>query len=129
MRPLGARFAPNCSSTWTQIPSGKLFHGGLLTLLNQVSFKADEPPPLAALQEKHWDPLLSWVRSTFDIRIESFESILFTPQPQETKDKLNEILSGFDQWEMAGKSNLGLAPLAAQVLIFVFNSHGTRHLR
>jgi chaperone required for assembly of F1-ATPase len=54
------------------------------------------------LQEKHWDPLLNWARSTFDVEIHKFNSILFNSQPEATKQKLGKILGQFDPWEMAG---------------------------
>lgn len=67
------------------------------------SFHADEPPPVVRLQNEHWMPILDWVRSEFDVEIKTFDSILFQPQPKETKEKFSKILSEFDQWEMAGK--------------------------
>lgn len=54
------------------------------------------------LQEKHWDPLLNWARSTFDVELNKFDSILYNSQPEATKSKFNKLLTEFDAWEMAG---------------------------
>lgn len=55
------------------------------------------------LQEKHWDPLLDWARSTFDVEINKFESLLYNSQPEATKAKFDQVLREFDAWEMAGE--------------------------
>jgi ATP synthase mitochondrial F1 complex assembly factor 2 len=54
------------------------------------------------LQEKHWDPILHWARVTFDVKIYTSDSILLSPQPDDTKHKLDAVLAEFDHWEMAG---------------------------
>jgi len=51
----------------------------------------------------HWDPLLNWVRSTFDVEIQKFQSILYNSQPEATKRQFDKLLARFDPWEMAGK--------------------------
>ncbi|KAJ7083831.1 ATP12-domain-containing protein [Mycena crocata] len=66
-----------------------------------ICFHQDYPPQLVDLQAQHWDPLLSWARSTFGVELHTFDSILFNSQPEETKAKLDQILSTFDHWEMA----------------------------
>ncbi|KAF5365694.1 hypothetical protein D9758_003272 [Tetrapyrgos nigripes] len=66
-----------------------------------ICFYQDYPPPLVDLQTKYWDPLLSWARTTFDIEINAFTSILGNSQPEETKEKLSKVLAEFSHWEMA----------------------------
>ncbi|KAJ7098059.1 hypothetical protein B0H15DRAFT_920738 [Mycena belliarum] len=66
-----------------------------------ICFYQDYPPQLVDLQAEHWDPLLSWARSTFNVELLIFDSLLFNSQPDETKSKMDEILSTFDQWELA----------------------------
>ncbi|KAJ6496537.1 ATP12-domain-containing protein, partial [Mycena vitilis] len=66
-----------------------------------ICFYQDYPPQLVDLQAEHWDPLLSWARSTFDVELNTFESLLYNSQPNETKSKLDQVLSTFDHWEMA----------------------------
>ncbi|KAF8061575.1 ATP12-domain-containing protein [Lyophyllum atratum] len=66
-----------------------------------ICFYQDYPPQLERLQAEHWDPLLEWARKTFDVEINKAESLLFSSQPEATKEKLRKVLSKFDQWEMA----------------------------
>ncbi|KAJ6546535.1 hypothetical protein DFH09DRAFT_1249088 [Mycena vulgaris] len=66
-----------------------------------ICFYQDYPPQLVDLQTEHWDPLLSWARSTFDVELNTFDSLLFNSQPDETKSKMDKVLSTFDHWEMA----------------------------
>ncbi|KAG9226434.1 hypothetical protein CCMSSC00406_0003313 [Pleurotus cornucopiae] len=66
-----------------------------------ICFHQEEPPLLAELQSTHWVPLLEWARSTFDVEIQTSESILLSEQPEETKRKLGAVLDTFDPWEMA----------------------------
>ncbi|KZT24116.1 ATP12-domain-containing protein, partial [Neolentinus lepideus HHB14362 ss-1] len=60
-----------------------------------------EPEALARLQKAHWDPLLDWARTTFDVPIHTFFSVLSSSQPKETSDKLAEVLAEFDSWQLA----------------------------
>ncbi|KAG1832213.1 ATP12-domain-containing protein [Suillus variegatus] len=54
-----------------------------------ICFHHDDPPPLVELQHKHWDPLIEWAKSTFNIDIQVFTSILFHSQSAETRAKLD----------------------------------------
>jgi ATP synthase F1 complex assembly factor 2 len=67
------------------------------------SFHHDDPPPLVELQHRHWDPLLEWAKSTFDIDIQVFTSVLLHSQSAETRNKFNTILTKMDPWELAGE--------------------------
>ncbi|KAJ7694221.1 hypothetical protein B0H17DRAFT_1058254 [Mycena rosella] len=65
-----------------------------------ICFYQDYPPQLVNLQAQHWDPLLAWARSTFNVELNTFDSLLYNSQPDETKMKMDQILSTFDAWEM-----------------------------
>jgi len=53
------------------------------------------------LQQTYWEPLLHWARTTYGVKIDVFDSILFNQQPEETKHKFDAVMSDFDHWEMA----------------------------
>jgi chaperone required for assembly of F1-ATPase len=55
---------------------------------------------------EHWEPLLDWVKKTYDVEVTKSESLLSPSQPEETKIKLGKVLDGFDHWEMAGNYSL-----------------------
>jgi len=67
-----------------------------------VSFHQDYPEPLVRLQDGHWNPLLTWVRDTFDVELLTSDSVLFSAQPAATKRKFDKVLQGFDPWQLAG---------------------------
>ncbi|KAF9009407.1 hypothetical protein BDQ17DRAFT_1235664 [Cyathus striatus] len=66
-----------------------------------ICFFQDDPPQLVELQSEHWEPLMNWVKTEFGVDIMKSESILAFSQPKETKERLAEVMSSFDQWEMA----------------------------
>ncbi|KAG6821074.1 hypothetical protein H0H93_007233 [Arthromyces matolae] len=66
-----------------------------------ICFYQDYPPQLERLQAEHWDPLLEWARKTYDVEINKAESLLFSSQPEATKEKFRQAISTFDQWQMA----------------------------
>jgi ATP synthase F1 complex assembly factor 2 len=67
-----------------------------------ASFHEKTSPQIERLQAEHWDPLFEWVKKTFGVTLNKQESILSSEQPQETRNKLGNIVEGFDQWQMAG---------------------------
>jgi ATP synthase F1 complex assembly factor 2 len=66
------------------------------------SFRQDYPDTLVELQKKHWGPILSWARDTFEVEIHTFDSVLSAPQPAETSAKLDRIMFKLDPWQMSG---------------------------
>ncbi|KAH8829662.1 hypothetical protein DL96DRAFT_1527350 [Flagelloscypha sp. PMI_526] len=84
---------------------------------DSVCFHSDRPPPLVSLQERHWVPLLDWARKTFSIEVKAFDSLIFQPQPQATKDTLLQVMSSLDIWQMAA---LERATLSSKSLIIGF---------
>ncbi|KAL0947065.1 hypothetical protein HGRIS_013206 [Hohenbuehelia grisea] len=74
-----------------------------------ICFHQDDPPPLVELQKQHWEPLLTWARTSLDVEIQTFDSILFHSQPEATKQKLKTVLKDFDQWELAAMERITYA--------------------
>lgn len=67
-----------------------------------LSFHETFPDRLVKLQDAHWIPLIEWVEKTYDVKIELYESILNTRQPDATVLKLGSIVSDFDAFKLAG---------------------------
>ncbi|KAF9452263.1 ATP12-domain-containing protein [Macrolepiota fuliginosa MF-IS2] len=66
-----------------------------------ICFYENTTPQIERLQAVHWDPLFGWFENTFGVKLNKHESILFSKQPQETRQKLGDFIKGFDQWQMA----------------------------
>lgn len=88
-----------------------------------ICYQHDEPPPLVNLQTRHWDPLLDWVQSSFDVRIERFASILPSPQPVDSKNKLREVISKFDLWELAAMERVTYATKSFIIALALVKRH------
>lgn len=91
-----------------------------------VCFYQEYPSRLKRLQIEHWDPLLNWVRETFDVDILKHSSILSQPQPSVAKEKLANALASFDRWELAAMERvthatksfiIGLALVKKQITV------------
>jgi ATP synthase F1 complex assembly factor 2 len=72
------------------------------TRLFCFSFHETFPDRLVKLQDAHWIPLIEWVEKTYDVKIELYESILNTRQPDATVLKLGSVVSDFDAFKLAG---------------------------
>ncbi|KAJ7632479.1 hypothetical protein FB45DRAFT_831648 [Roridomyces roridus] len=88
-----------------------------------ICFHQDYPPQLVDLQAQHWDPLLAWARATFDVELNTSESLLFSSQPDETKTKLVQILSTFDHWEMAAMERATYATKSFIIALALVKKH------
>ncbi|KZV70654.1 ATP12-domain-containing protein [Peniophora sp. CONT] len=66
-----------------------------------ICFFSDHPPALAELQAEHWNPVIAWAREKFGIEIRTTNTIMFEPQPAESKVVLDEVMQTFDRWQMA----------------------------
>jgi chaperone required for assembly of F1-ATPase len=71
-----------------------------------LCYRADEPPELAARQEREWGPLLDWVRRRYDIAFEIVTGIMHRPQPPATVARLAEAVAARDPFALAGLSPL-----------------------
>lgn len=68
---------------------------------SHTSFFSDLPEALAQQQREHWNPIIAWAREKFGIEIRTTNTILFEPQPAESKVVLDEVMQKFDRWQMA----------------------------
>lgn len=66
-----------------------------------VCYRAAEPPELAARQKAQWDGLLEWVHSRQGVRLVVDSGISFIEQPVDAQLRMQEIVSGCDDFELA----------------------------
>ena len=65
-----------------------------------LCYRAEEPV-LAARQSAIWDPLLAWVHEKHGIRLMSDAGVSFIEQPADALLRMQEIVSGFDNFRLA----------------------------
>lgn len=63
---------------------------------------------LTRLQEAHWTPLIKWAEKHFNVPIQVAAGQLFNTQPKETVEKLQQVVSNYDPWRLAGMSRSDL---------------------
>lgn len=82
---------------------------GLLKYLDTdaVCYYADHPESLVELQHQHWDPIIAWIKKTYDVKIDTTTSIGGIKQPEATREKLGNVIQSWT------KSPLGAIKLAA----------------
>ncbi|EGN95452.1 hypothetical protein SERLA73DRAFT_186464 [Serpula lacrymans var. lacrymans S7.3] len=99
----------------------------LLTYLDTdtICFHADDPPPVVELQEKYWLPLLDWVRSTFEVEIKVFDSVLFHSQSDETKRKFDDVLANLNPWELAAMERVTYTSKSFLIALALVKKHLT----
>ncbi|KAF9215849.1 ATP synthase complex assembly protein atp12 [Podila verticillata] len=77
---------------------------------DSICYQQDFPESIVKAQEKHWTPILDWVKEEYDLNIKVSQGITYVQQDEATKDKLREIVGSMNDIELAAKSFLiGLA--------------------
>ncbi|CAH1758323.1 3319_t:CDS:10 [Entrophospora sp. SA101] len=66
-----------------------------------ICYQEPFPESLVNLQKEHWDPLINWIQSTYNIEIKSTHSIIGIKQPIQSKEKLHSIINKFDGLKLA----------------------------
>ena len=80
-----------------------------------LSYRAAEPPELAARQGMHWGALLEWARTRHGIRLAADSGISFIEQPVDALVRMQEIVSALDDFELAALDTA--ATLAASFVV------------
>ncbi|MBO9579884.1 MAG: ATPase [Sphingobium sp.] len=69
-------------------------------------YRAGEPPELAVLQARDWDPLLDWARGRYDVSFIVTDGIMPVDQPVATLARLSAVVDAIDPWLLAGAATL-----------------------
>ena len=71
-----------------------------------LCYRAELPEPLVERQAMHWDPLLDWARTRYDVHFETTAGIMHRPQPAATIARLQEVVAALDPFQLAALSPL-----------------------
>ncbi|MBC7522733.1 MAG: ATPase [Sandarakinorhabdus sp.] len=66
-----------------------------------LTYRADAPAPLVALQAAHWDPWLGWARQRYDVDFTIVTGIIHRAQPPETLARIANAYRAFDAFRLA----------------------------
>lgn len=71
-----------------------------------LCYRAELPEPLVERQAAHWDPLLDWARTRYDVHFETTAGIMHRPQPPATIARLQEVVAALDPFRLGALSPL-----------------------
>ena len=71
-----------------------------------LCYRAEFPEALVALQEKHWNPVLTWAAATFGVVFKTSVGVVHVAQPAETVPKITAALAGLRSFELAGAHSM-----------------------
>jgi chaperone required for assembly of F1-ATPase len=87
-----------------------------------VCYRAPGPTTLVARQSRAWEPLLAWVRDTFDAELAATDGLLPVEQDPGAIEKLRGAVANHDDFELAA---LGVAVAASgSVVVALALSNG-----
>jgi chaperone required for assembly of F1-ATPase len=66
-----------------------------------LCYRATDPPELTVRQKAQWDPLLEWIHARYGIRLIADSGISFIEQPVGALLRMQEIVSGLDDFALA----------------------------
>lgn len=97
---------------------------------DMLYFRAEEnQAALAEHQAEHWDPLLEWARSRYDVSFELIYGIMHRSQPEETVVRLCAAVEAQDNFTLAAMLSLvGLTGSLIATLALVEGVHDTHRL-
>ncbi len=71
-----------------------------------LCYRAEGPDRLIARQAEHWDPILAWARSRYDVELRVTTGVVHQPQPAATLMRLRQAVAARDTFDLAGLSPL-----------------------
>ena len=66
-----------------------------------VCYRAEGPDKLAALQAKHWDPVVAWAKTELHAPMHLAEGVMHVSQDEASLDAVEARLADFDAWSLA----------------------------
>jgi chaperone required for assembly of F1-ATPase len=66
-----------------------------------LCYRAEGPKGLVALQTKHWDPIVAWVKQDLGAPMRLAEGVMHVAQPRASLDALRRRIEEFDPWSLA----------------------------
>ena len=86
-----------------------------------LCYRAEPEDALFKHQQKEWEPLLKSIESRHGLRFHRISGVIHRSQPEETMQKLRELLAERDNFALAGLQNT--ASLSSSLCIALATSH------
>ncbi|XP_056017893.1 ATP synthase mitochondrial F1 complex assembly factor 2-like isoform X2 [Ostrea edulis] len=77
---------------------------GILHFLetDTILYRTTEPPEFADLQKREWEPVLEWLRSSYQVELESTTSLMPPEIPANTTHVISRKLTSLNDWALVG---------------------------
>ena len=69
---------------------------------DSICYQQDFPESIVKAQEKHWDPILKWVKEEYGLEIKVSQGITYVQQEDHVKAKLRDIVNSMTDIELSG---------------------------
>ncbi|KAG0309864.1 ATP synthase complex assembly protein atp12, partial [Dissophora globulifera] len=69
--------------------------------IDSICYQQDFPDSIVKSQQKHWEPILKWVKDEHGLDIKVSKGIAFVQQDEDVKQKLREIVSSMSDVELS----------------------------
>ena len=73
---------------------------------DHLCYRADGPVGLAARQSAHWDPLIDWAASRFDVSLNVTSGVMPVEQPDKTLGRFRQTMAPLTDFELTGFHDL-----------------------
>ena len=90
-----------------------------------VCYRTNSPEDLVMLQNKHWDPILTWARKEFEINLKVTYGINYKAQDPIQLQKLSKEISSYNAFLLTGLYDLVTISGSLLVALAVYYKHIT----
>ncbi|MEP0520336.1 MAG: ATP12 family protein [Hyphomicrobiales bacterium] len=80
-------------------------------------YRAGQPEGLVQMQRRHWDPILEYVRETYDAKFVLAEGMMFVEQPSDSVARITKAVRGFHNDYLALAGLQVMTAISGSVLI------------
>lgn len=89
---------------------------------DSICYQQNFPESIVKAQEKHWAPILDWVKEEYGLDIKVSQGITYVQQDEATKNKLREIVGSMSDIELSGNREVFSYLFLLIFFIFYFES-------
>ncbi|XP_061165970.1 ATP synthase mitochondrial F1 complex assembly factor 2-like [Saccostrea echinata] len=80
-----------------------IIRGGLHFLeTDTILYRTTEPPEFLELQRREWDPVMEWLRSSYQVELESTTSLMPPEIPNDTVNIISRKVNSLNDWALVG---------------------------
>lgn len=75
-------------------------------LTDLLCYRSEGPDDVVAHQAEHWQPVLDWLKTRFDISLNVTQGIVHVAQPESSLDQFKKIVGGYQDFQLTGLAEM-----------------------